>query len=873
MGKLSKDGSMNILGRDRRSSTRDLRQAMDDRRTRKPATEPGALAVNPKAPTKEGDLSDSFHMDSTQSTHQMDASGHRHDVPPSPSPATCTTVTRRKTSLATSVQADLIRHTVASSTAEPQPSQVGAHAAAAPSKLQSAKMVMPAGSHAALSRQAHHAHSKQNLSLSSHSNSKHSIRRGGSPTLGSRDPPATLMVGAVEVHSDYRRSKLGKGSRHSTRTLNNATPTVSQDTCLSDRDVDAILRVKEIPKKQQQQQQQQPSKAGWVSSSFDEGDARVPSEDHRRRREPQDVDIPVLSEMVSAHLVVEGDEENGMTEKERNALFEQAQREAEEALHEKMVANMVTAEAVTEDELEALKLHTRRCQWLAGFVILVVIFLVGGLVGWKPWQDDDANSYLDANRIPPPLNDVCTAAIPMERGTDSQWQQGSTVGATDSKLPSCTSRDEFVWAKASVWYKVVGKGIPLRVSSNDTLVWDDSINATIPWNADLSVYSGQCGALTCVGGNANDAEQGFDEPASVTWFAEAGVEYFVCLHGNFRATGTMEDDPYAGTTYGGRGGNDLVQEASTSAEETAEEETIETSPVQMGNFSLSLDAAVGNDFCPGAIEMEVSGANEQWITYQGSTAEATQDSVYTLCGNTQSEGAGVWYRVNGTGAPLEVNVKPEEGFNTQATVFQSPMGLDCSELLCIAGDNEPFQHSSHVTWLSEVGVVYFVLVHGVSNLHRGSFQMTIESKIANDLCESAAPLEVPETTTTSSVKTLVGTVKGSSLSSSLGVCGKAVHAGKSVWYSMVGTGETMQVSTCYLAWQAHSSSQTMLQDTVLSVFRGKDCSDLECIDGEDSTCGTHAAVSWKTEPGEVYHILVSGKLEEAGSFQLSWEAL
>ena len=38
-----------------------------------------------------------------------------------------------------------------------------------------------------------------------------------------------------------------------------------------------------------------------------------------------------------------------MTEEERNALFEQAQRQAEEALHEKMMSNMVTAEEVVDE--------------------------------------------------------------------------------------------------------------------------------------------------------------------------------------------------------------------------------------------------------------------------------------------------------------------------------------------------------------------------------------------------------------------------------------------------------------------------------------------------------------------------------------------
>jgi hypothetical protein len=77
-------------------------------------------------------------------------------------------------------------------------------------------------------------------------------------------------------------------------------------------------------------------------------------------------------------------------------------------------------------------------------------------------------------------------------------------------------------------------------------------------------------------------------------------------------------------------------------------------------------------------------------------------------------------------------------------------------------------------------------------------------------------------------------------------CGNLVFStAAGVWYSTVGTGKAMTVSTC--------DNSTNL-DTQISVFRGS-CDDLECVDGNDQACGDQSSVSWFSNFQEVYFVL------------------
>jgi hypothetical protein len=92
---------------------------------------------------------------------------------------------------------------------------------------------------------------------------------------------------------------------------------------------------------------------------------------------------------------------------------------------------------------------------------------------------------------------------------------------------------------------------------------------------------------------------------------------------------------------------------------------------------------------------------------------------------------------------------------------------------------------------------------------------------------------------------------------------------RGVWYTVVGTGLPLQVSTCY---------RTNF-DTQLLIFRGLDCqaaetAEFECIayndNGPSEYCGAslESSVTWTTVFNETYHVLVAGSNQEDGTFGL-----
>lgn len=81
-----------------------------------------------------------------------------------------------------------------------------------------------------------------------------------------------------------------------------------------------------------------------------------------------------------------------------------------------------------------------------------------------------------------------------------------------------------------------------------------------------------------------------------------------------------------------------------------------------------------------------------------------------------------------------------------------------------------------------------------------------------------------------------------------------------VWYRTVGNGQRFTAQLC------NSASSF---DAQLSVFCGTGgCDQLECIGGDDNSCGQLPRFSWCTEEGGVYYILVHGTGTAVGEFLL-----
>ncbi len=116
---------------------------------------------------------------------------------------------------------------------------------------------------------------------------------------------------------------------------------------------------------------------------------------------------------------------------------------------------------------------------------------------------------------------------------------------------------------------------------------------------------------------------------------------------------------------------------------------------------------------------------------------------------------------------------------------------------------------------------------------------------ANDLVCNATTVACGSTTAGTTVNaTSTGTYEGTTL------CGTA-QSSAGVWYTFIGTGQTITASLCATAW-----------DSKIQIYSGALCIALTCIggidDGGPACAGTSASFSWVSTLGTTYWINVSG---------------
>ena len=126
-----------------------------------------------------------------------------------------------------------------------------------------------------------------------------------------------------------------------------------------------------------------------------------------------------------------------------------------------------------------------------------------------------------------------------------------------------------------------------------------------------------------------------------------------------------------------------------------------------------------NDLCVDAFSMDVGD------TVLGQTVGATFDSAPTC--DTSNTANGVWYSFTGTGGDMTVSTcNGGYDYDTKVTVYKD----GCATLSCVGGNDDDFGCSintlmSTVTWDSDFGEEYLVLVHGFSSAS-GDFELTLE---------------------------------------------------------------------------------------------------------------------------------------------------
>ena len=152
--------------------------------------------------------------------------------------------------------------------------------------------------------------------------------------------------------------------------------------------------------------------------------------------------------------------------------------------------------------------------------------------------DNDCNGLIDCDDsacdafpacLPPPENDLCTDAIPLECDTTVS---GTTVQATFDDVGSCGTDN----TAPGVWYSVNADGALITASTCNAANFDTK----------LSAFDGECGDLGCIGGNDDTAGCGLT--TELSW-GSTGGDQLILVHGfggatgNFDLTVTCEEPP------------------------------------------------------------------------------------------------------------------------------------------------------------------------------------------------------------------------------------------------------------------------------------------------------------------------------------------
>ncbi|CAJ1949743.1 unnamed protein product [Cylindrotheca closterium] len=372
-----------------------------------------------------------------------------------------------------------------------------------------------------------------------------------------------------------------------------------------------------------------------------------------------------------------------------------------------------------------------------------------------------------------PANNFCESAQDIQ--FNGMLVSGSTRNATiDSGKLSCFDSQVTVDGP-SVWYKVTGSGSLLQAST---------CSAITNFDATVSVFEGQCGALSCIAADSD----GCESQSSAKWFAEAGMEYHVLVHGFESGDFTLVVDevgnsacsnslsvetdgsvtvlkPTLNSTYfdpctskyvesqlswfdvkgtgnqitvdacNGGSGNQLVSVYGSSCSSLqCEDSTLAAScsvtfdSVFYREYQVVVSEKQGN-----SVQLSVNSTNYACIDAFGplrigesvlGSTEAAPVVAAQSCGNLSSRGSGVWYYFIGDGKTVTAfTCSDQTDFDTQITVFS---GNDCGSpnLTCIGArdDNCGLQ-----TWMSiptVVGVRYNVLISGKGE-SRGNFVLRL----------------------------------------------------------------------------------------------------------------------------------------------------
>jgi hypothetical protein len=334
---------------------------------------------------------------------------------------------------------------------------------------------------------------------------------------------------------------------------------------------------------------------------------------------------------------------------------------------------------------------------------------------------------------------------------------------------------------------------------------------------------------------------------------------------------TMSVTPF---TFPGDAGSDTtywieVSMGTATNQATVFWENTNDTPV-VGNPAAQFDGTAGTWAIPDPINETVYNYSGECTPIVGPADNDTcAGAIAVACGdivvgdtltNTDTGGnpaADEWYSFTGTGIPEFVTISLCDGgtdYDSLLRVFS-----DCTLANEIAANDDFCGLQSELTFASDGTSTYYIMVEGFG-ASAGNFSLEVSCVLVppvptNDLCADALPIACGEI--------VAGTTIDATGDSAVApTCDTSVTA-PGVWYVYEDTTGLITDITITMC------NGTTDYDSKLSVYTG-DCGapPLNCIVGNDDTCGLQSEVSFQSDGATTFYILVHGFGGQTGNFEI-----
>lgn len=485
---------------------------------------------------------------------------------------------------------------------------------------------------------------------------------------------------------------------------------------------------------------------------------------------------------------------------------------------------------------------------------------------------------------PAPANDLCADAISIGCG---DVVTGNTEAATGNGAP--TSFCGTTPGDAGVWYSFVGTGGDVTLST---------CNANTDYDTKLNVYSGDCGTLTCVGGDDDDFScEHSIRHSLVEFFAEEGTTYSVYANGFSDSRGnftldvscalvasidgdcqTVYDgfqpaecaDLSVSTMYGAGGNTYLWSTGETTA-------SINVCPSETTTYSVTVTDAAGNTASDDTVVVVVDLSCHDNNGNKVSICHRSNDGSYhTLCISSSA---------------VQAHLDHGDSLGSCEDTYTCDTAPACTAITAPANAAVDVSTNSTIAWNVAGGFVegYTVSVGTTSggtdvadnvdvgdatSYDPGTLDYTTTYYVTvtpyNGVGSSEGCSENSFTTedapwcgapTIQCAQSTSGTTVGAD-TTDLEFCGTSLSSAPGVWYSFTGDGKVLQVT-------ADTSGSDY--DTKLGVFSG-DCTALTCVGGNDDVNGAAdrtSEVIFASELDVLYYVYVTGFSANEGNYNLT----